>query len=85
MTKQIIVVFLALSAAVLLIWYGTKVVEAPTDLPAYTFTSAGNESIEVRFDNKNDTAILTGAGYEDLVFTRAISASVPVSAPGTLA
>lgn len=75
MSKRIIFLIVILAVAVLAIWYGTKLAEAPSDLSVYTFTAANNESINVQFDNETDTAIMTGMGYENLVFTRAISAS----------
>lgn len=75
MTKQIILLAVILVVAVLAIWYGTKLAEAPADLAVYTFTASTNESINVQFDNETDTAIVTGMGYENLVFNRTISAS----------
>lgn len=75
MKKQIILIGLILAVAALVIWYGTKLAEAPADLAIYTFTASSNESINVQFDNETDTAIMTGMGYENLLFTRTISAS----------
>ncbi len=75
MTKRIIFLIVILAVALLAIWYGAKRAEAPADLSTYTFISSAGESISVQFDNETDTAIMTGMGYENLPFARAISAS----------
>lgn len=43
--------------------------------PEITFVSQEGESVSVVFNNKNNTATLTGGEYTNLVFTQAISAS----------
>lgn len=73
--KNIIIIVVVLLLAGAAIWYGTKMAEAPADLAMNTFTSQNEETIDVQFDNENQTAIMTGAGHEDLVFTQAVSAS----------
>lgn len=58
-------------------WLGQKEVANMSGQQALVvFTSPENsESISVVFNNEDQTAVLSGAGYESLVFTSAIAAS----------
>lgn len=58
-------------------WLDQQIEETPLNEQAtVVFTNPDNkQTISVVFNNENNTAVLSGAGYDDVVFTSAIAAS----------
>ncbi len=77
-TKIIIAVLAALAVVGVASWfvfYREQDVVAENDAVSHTFVSETEGSMTVSFDNEAATATMTGAGYSDITFTQAISAS----------
>lgn len=78
-TKFFLIVLVAVAITCSVLWFGKKDAQAPMveqEAPTFVFTSVeAGESINVSFNQADDTATMSGLGYEDVVLTQAVSAS----------
>lgn len=70
--KKLIIALIALGAA---FWVFQAFWPMNKNVIGASFVATDGTTIEVVFDNSADTATMSGVGYEELVFNRAISAS----------